>query len=568
MKNPYRLRYIIAFSWDGTYQEMFERFKAADFLQCRENAYIRKAGKTDVQEQDIYDHILQNFSDKPENHNSIGSVWDIEKSDIPEAPFELAWYPNRSGEKYYTLHIGQMGAYLFYNHIGFIWYELETKEKMDLETLISFQHSIKELNRIERQKQGPVLYEKDSKFSFAAEEKEDVDRKIATGEKGFHHFQQRIITNEKRVVGGEEKNVAIIRGTMFKSFTFGHWIENMMSVIVGDSQITIHYFASNTDTLHSREQQETRTLLVPEKANLFNYISLPEESRAELPEYAFYLSNGYKRSYLCSEGEKERARFLFANVCGYASQEGCGYYVAPTDENKAFFEGSMTTKVMLDYFLLYILALHQYYSLIVYARKIAEELPSEPKDYVGDENAQKKLEDLILEINTFFVKNVNASVSMIAHQNDFYEYVIERLRVPKSMESVSSGLAAIASIQMHNQAIKERELQRVREEREKQEQEQKAKRLQEQRLREKEIEDLEAERDRQINRMVSVISILAVFSAFVDASQLVDIFRKILDGTAFAKPWQFTLYNVIAVIIFGALVYAVVTLFRMIHKKK
>ena len=440
-----RLRYIISFRWNGTYQDMFRGLEEAPGYTCRKNAYTKNKGKYDYQEQDIYDHILRNFSDQADDRHSIGSVWDIDPAQLSDTPKTLAWFPDQSKDKYFTIHVSQAGIYLFYNSIGFFWYELEIdkKDQMNEEELILFQYYLKELNRKERKKSGAVLYAMDPRFHFLVENRDEILRKIEAGDDSFYRFDQKTVTRNGKALHENEPELPgdTVRGTMFRRFTLGHWAGEILQSLAGNG-IELRYFEFSTDTMQNVEERTDSKIIVPEKATLFNYVGIPEEKIERLPEYAFYLSNGYKRSYLYSESDLREARFLFANVCCYASHEGCGYYYVPTDANRSFFESTMKTRIMLDYFLLYILVLHQYYSLIMYAGKIAEELPSRSEDYIRDETTQQKLEDLIVEINTFYIKSVNASVSMMGHQNDFYEYLIERLRIKESVRSVSSGLDA------------------------------------------------------------------------------------------------------------------------------
>lgn len=547
-----RLRYIISFRWNGTYQDMFRGLEEAPGYTCRKNAYTKNKGKYDYQEQDIYDHILRNFSDQPDDRHSIGSVWDIDPAQLSDTPKTLAWFPDQSKDKYFTIHVSQLGIYLFYNSIGFFWYELEIdkKEQMNEEDLILFQYYLKELNRKERKKSGAVLYAMDPRFHFPAENRDEIFRKITAGDDGFYRFDQKAVTRNGKTLNENETEHPgdIVRGTMFRRFTLGHWAAEILQSLTGNGT-ELRYFEFSTDTMQDENERNAGRIIVPEKANLFNYVGISTEKIDRLPEYAFFLSNGYKRSYLYSQSDLKEVRFLFANVCCYASHEGCGYYYAPTEVNKSFFESTMKTRIMLDYFFLYILVLHQYYSLIMYAGKIAEELPSIPEDYVQDEITQQKLEDLIVEINTFFIKSVNASVSMMGHQNDFYEYLTARLRIKESARSVSSGLDAISGIQRHNRDAREREEQRLREEREKNE------------------ASLESKRESRLNWMAFAISILTIISALVDGKQLLEIFQKLIKGTVFTETWQTVVYVLLIIVAAGVCGYVSTALVKMYREK-
>lgn len=98
-----------------------------------------------------------------------------------------------------------------------------------------------------------------------------------------------------------------------------------------------------------------------------------------------------------------------------------------------------------------------------------------------------RIKELQLTINTFLTNNINASVSHIQHQNDFYRYGIERLNIKGNIESVSIGTDAIDEI---IEADENRH---------------------------------EAERDTKMNLLFGILSVLVVFSALADANTLFDI---------------------------------------------
>lgn len=209
----------------------------------------------------------------------------------------------------------------------------------------------------------------------------------------------------------------------------------------------------------------------------------------------------------------------------------------------------MKDKVMLDYFLLYVLALHQHYSLILYARMISERLSAEPDDYTDSTELKESLTEIVSEINTFFVKNVSASVSMIAHQNDFYEYVLERLRVRKNIESVRIGLDAIYKIQLRFAAEEDNRQRAVVDEK----------------IRKREERAQEA--DRSLNMSVAILSLLAVISALVDGHELISILSAGKTGTILTYPFYMGLYVVLFVVVAAAFAYVVRHMIKLRSKK-
>ena len=106
---------------------------------------------------------------------------------------------------------------------------------------------------------------------------------------------------------------------------------------------------------------------------------------------------------------------------------------------------------MNDYFLLYIRVIYQSYSLMRYAVSTSKILPNDYLTYVniGDEteNIAKKISEISAEISLFLVKSVVTSVSHVHHQNEFYDYLIERLQIKEDAASVTAGLAALNELQ-------------------------------------------------------------------------------------------------------------------------
>ena len=117
------------------------------------------------------------------------------------------------------------------------------------------------------------------------------------------------------------------------------------------------------------------------------------------------------------------------------------------EKNRAFFVDGMKENVMGNYFHMYILLLHQTYSLLHFSEKIAAGMPATPKYYVENNgDTQEKLVELETEINTFLVKTVYTSVSFIEHHNGFYNYVKDRLRIDEDINSLTVGLHSLEEL--------------------------------------------------------------------------------------------------------------------------
>lgn len=571
-----RLRYIIPFTWKEPYKTMFSSLSDSGGWKCRIDAHEKSESGIDYKEQDIYEHILKAFSNNITDKNAIGSVWDY-KTDSHKSIKKLTWFIKRPELPFYIdtekkmpgkydVEITQMGIYIFRNKIGFIWYEITVPDVMSSEELIEFQYFIKELNRNERSRNSSAVLECVSRTDFPECEKNVFLARLNNSPEREAGYVRRTTTKTDNM----GKDIPTVRGTLYRYFALGDWIDAELARITAPQKVHIEYFSRSTNIL--RNSTDGFTDLVPDKANLFSYVTLddaeldrtsagdpsvpdedgekPEEkSRIDaLREYAFLLANGYKRSYLLALEDKESLKFLFKNVCVAASQTGCGYFAAPTEENKAFFEGNMKDKVMLDYFFLYILALHQNYSLILYSRRIAEELSADPEEYVSSTKMKESLTAIVSEINTFFVKNVNASVSMIAHQNDFYEYVLNKLRIAKNIESVKIGLDAIYKLQLH---LAEQE-----------EEDRKLKQEEELKSREKRAQKAES----NLNFSIALLSLIAIVSAFVDGHEMIGIWQNGRTGLPLTGVFQY-MYNILILIITAAFFYVVYRIIKLISSR-
>lgn len=126
--------------------------------------------------------------------------------------------------------------------------------------------------------------------------------------------------------------------------------------------------------------------LCPDKALLFSYVVFRREDGwrkdSEAIRTAYYLTNGYKDSYEMSTDIQEIVKNPFSNVYWMAAREGCGYFVWESEKNQIFFEKNQYVKIMNDYFLLYIRAIYQSYSLMHYAVQVSERLSNDYSIYV------------------------------------------------------------------------------------------------------------------------------------------------------------------------------------------
>ncbi len=335
-------------------------------------------------------------------------------------------------------------------------------------------------------------------------------KEMARNERSNYLFSESI-----ELVDGSEENIApdklVDGGKRYKKttpFYLGVWIDDIIRTISS----SIKYYPQRTRTIDGEKRG------LSDKVVLFHCGSIDKSDDSE--KTLVYLTRGYKSSYKLSDDQLEQIYKPFENVRCFATSEGCGYY-ALTDENTpAFF--SDLTKVNNDYFFLYMLALYQSYTLLHYSELIAEKLSATQGDY---KNYSKKLEssldDLTTELNVFLAKSVYASVSHIQHQNEFFKQVSESLLIKENIASVSAGIEALNNI--------ERTL----------------------------YEDEVEKKNRYLNSCLTIVSFLALFSAFNDVNEFLN--NHFYAMFPLTRPWATLIANGILLAVFLTVV---ILLFR------
>ena len=225
----------------------------------------------------------------------------------------------------------------------------------------------------------------------------------------------------------------------------------------------------------------------------------------------------------------------YKGVYWYATKEGAGFYLDYTTNPSEFLKGLFKNKFLQDYFLMYVLLLHQEYSLILYAKKISR-LSSDYRDYYNVSQQDTELDELVTEINTFFMKSVYTSVSHVHHQNLFYEYIQERLGIEKDINSINMGLNSVVKIQRLRAEKMENEIEKK--ERSRQEKD-----------------------DKRLNFVLGFVSIFAITSAISDGFATVEYIcdpkKRILTNAENATQliWAWIVFGVVILISVIVIVY-------------
>ncbi len=369
--------------------------------------------------------------------NSVGSVWRF-KSKLPKLR-----YREKDGEEPSDWRIKDAQLHIFHTNVGLVWYELvpaNPKAPLLLEDMILLQNRFKDCG-----------YTDD-------------------------HFQQERPRRSK-----EDE-------TVYDSFDAALWLSELLEPLG-----TFHFLNGSC----SKGGKEC-----PSKALIFNYLLLDSSEPVEkevLQSAAFLLANGYNRKYRPSWEALQTGIHPFTDVCLYASRSGCGYYAAVNSGNRGFFAGNFNQTIRDEYFFLYILVLHQSYSLMNFSRQSIENYSSDPNSYNMAGEVGLRLDQLAAELHTFLMKSMHTSVSGVQHHNEFYNYLKERLMIQSDIDSIKIGVDALV------------ELQRVRREH--------AEALQHQQEAER-----ENRQDRRQNVVLAILSLLSLFAVFKDLDELLEKF--------------------------------------------
>lgn len=461
-----RLRYIVPFEIDfgndGNGKTFEQVCKIIDDYTDYPYSFLGKQ-KTDISgkwvrekltngEQDLYGYIIDEFAvteeiDPKEDIEKAGCFWHYQG--FGKTPFSFEYTNGTDYENstiIWKLSIVDMGLYIFRSGVGFIWYEVKP-DKKQIKTsteLIHFQNKFKELDR----------------------------------GKNNHLW----VRKELMPIDMECQSDMI-------PFMMGNWIAERLQFL------NVRYQASRKNSYptllsayistHSGQQEDEKKLFddlsaqclmqCPDKALLFSYVVFEHDDSWKKNfnslQTVYYLTNGYKESYEMSEDIVDTVRNPFSNVYWSASREGCGYFAWTSKEesnhNYRFFCKNQYSKIMNDYFLLYIRAIYQSYSLMRYAVYTSEILPNDYRKYLSvskdTEKITEKISSIEAEISLFLVKSMVTSVSHIHHQNEFYGYLIDRLAVKEDVESVTAGLAALTALQ-HESLVEKQQAERDQDE--------------------------------------------------------------------------------------------------------
>lgn len=381
-------------------------------------------------EMDIYTYLLEIMKDEEEiNIDNLGASYVLKTN----GSLVNLQYVKPEQKEGIDFKCNDLGTLIFRNGIGFIWYDIEFGKNVSIDEYVNFQHDFKELARTHS----------------------EVFRKKT---------------------GKDEYEV----------FCMGKWIENLLRA----SEVGMKFWTERKTELGDTGQ---KTICIPDKALLFQYMFIDTAEDYERMDLAFRVANGYDTKYKSPSTLRNEIYEPFGNTCFYTSKTGTAYVVSNNESNATFFEDNFKGKYVRDYFFIYVLLLYQTYSCAHYSSLLTK-LPAEVKAIENDKKYIEQLDILHGQINLFLVKSTYESVSNIQHQNGAYIYGKELLRIEEDMKSLTVGLEALRVIEVERQKAID--------------------------------DDLIDRKDRALNLGLVIFGFLVVFSVAIDALNLVDWFKE------------------------------------------
>lgn len=259
-------------------------------------------------------------------------------------------------------------------------------------------------------------------------ESQDKNNAIACVYKqDLYDYREGMRIQESDILPGRKKYQKTIK------FSMGVWINEILSTL----NCNLSYYPYR---LYGQDKKR-----IPDKAILFHH-GIFYENKIEWEDYAFYLTRGYRKNYGISIDDKIKIFYPFENVCCYAAGEGCGYYAFSEKNNSAFLQDS--NKIIDDYFMIYVLVLYQFYTLLSFSEEIEKRLPVKAENYLDySPILMDEINTITVKLNIFLARNTYSVVSYIQHHNDFYKYIIKQLRIEENISRLSIGFDSLGKLE-------------------------------------------------------------------------------------------------------------------------
>lgn len=416
-------RFIVPFEYKGDFDIKKEFIdESRDFVRMTED---------DSENYNLYDYVFSEFrAEKGSSYEKtrLGLGYRISEEGLSQTPDLVTFVSvnNNNELKEVKIEIVDAGIYIFKNGLGIFWYELSGcwGEWFDNVVLNNFLHKNRELSFIENISHSGI----DSQLW----EHYPMENELAlfcTGE-----WVEKIVNNNLRL---EAVFLSSLKYSYEREYAkFEQIWENL--------PISAQYKIKRSALVSSKGE-------VPHVAQIINYAVFDaqedfresregENSRRQISQA---ITNGYSSDYMLVVGEELDIKKPFSNVYWNASTEGTSFLVWYNGkEDDSFLERAIAKRGYFknDYFTMYIKALFQSFSLMIYSSRIQNQIDP------SDENSEKCISEIEEGINLFLVKSFATSVSHVYQQNEYYNYIQEKLRIKDDVASTTKGMQALHEI--------------------------------------------------------------------------------------------------------------------------
>lgn len=393
---------------------------------------------------DLFLHIQKDISRNPAYLNeSIGSAWVWNKNSTKDISI-IGVYTVENID--HLFNIDSSGIFLFKTGIGILWFEIGYKDT-EIEFMIKLNCVLKDISFSDRRFK---LYRKHiDSIELNSDEMEVTN---SPSSNAFKVVNKKDLYIRSGRLSGLEKVKKVYCKSLEGDDQYFADIENSADYsfadFIADSLAPLEVLSFFTDKISSSEKVEFK----PDKAYIFSVVVLEHDSiltDEKTREYLYWLKRGYKQSYLPPSEDRQNDLYRpFENSYWSASMEGCANIVRLTLSNNVaniFFKTTYWDRFE-TYFFIYILVLHQHYTLLDISAKIGK-LPIYMKYYVKfrsriatDLNRYNEM------INLFSMKIYTAQISHISHQNELYNYLTDKLGIKASVNEMRDTLQVVNDI--------------------------------------------------------------------------------------------------------------------------
>jgi hypothetical protein len=440
-------RFTIAFSFKCNNEKEFGSIcQKFDEIKNYEIGNINIWTPIDYAEKDseLY-ATVQKFTSREKLYaeESIGRAWVLNKDHLKFSSLHGTYHIS---EKKTPVLINSAGLFLFKTGVGIFWYEIENQLK-DFDEIIRLNWGIKYVSHSDRSLLISQLITTTLKINCLPQ---DILSRADTKTVKVINMQDQYIHIDSIPTSGNVKKVyckkendkdvyyALVENSV--EYSLKEFISNMLAPL---SIVT--YFTENLSTLKDQT-------ICPDKAYVFSVVVLENDKKLTndvIEKYLFWLSRGYKQSYLPPpEGLFYEVFHPFNNSFWSASMEGCANIVCLSHNEETtdiFFKNGYWERYEINFYM-YILVLHQYHTLLNISNQIGK-LPIEVNKYNNVRSESFRILSKYNEmINLFSMRIFFSQISHISHQNELYNYLIQRLEIKKCASEMKDTLQVVNDI--------------------------------------------------------------------------------------------------------------------------